>query len=308
VLLLSLVAFVAVHPAWAKVPGPNGRIAFDRFDPAINDTVVFTANPDGTDQVQLLPHAAIPRWAPDGSKISVGVTNPVGLIRTATLNPDGSGFTLLDNPDPTLNLGCAAWSSDGARLACEGWDDVHPNRTPGLFTIRSSDGGDLVRLTANPYGGHDIADDYSPDGTRIVFTRENPPLQGTQALFVVNKDGTGLRQLTPWGLDSSYSAGWSPDGSKIVFAGASNRPKGPLWVINPDGTVLKKIFQDTQGGIADRPTWSPDGTKILFARHPAPRQGGQENLYTINPDGMGLTQVTNDPYEEDFSDWGPYQG
>jgi Tol biopolymer transport system component len=312
VLLLSLVAFafVAVHPAWAKVPGPNGRIAFDRFDPATGDGAVFTANPDGTDEVQLLlpPHAGfLPRWAPDGSKIVVGAANPEGLFRPATINPDGSGFTLLDNPDPSLYLVAGAWSSDGARLACEGWDDVHPDRTPGVFTVRSSDGGDLVRLTANPFGGHDIPGDYSPDGTRIVFSRGNPPLHDTNALFVVNADGTGLRQLTPWGL-ASGSADWSPDGSKIVFAGAENRPKGPLWVINPDGTGLRKIFQDTQGGVAFAPVWSPDGTKILFARNPAPRQGGQNDLYTINPDGTGLTQVTHTPDFEDFPDWGPSQG
>jgi hypothetical protein len=90
----------------------------------------------------------------------------------------------LNNPDPTLNLACWAWSPRGTRLACEGWDDVHPTRPAGVFTVRSSDGGDLVRVTANPYGGHDIPGDYSPDGTRIVFGRENLSAQQF-ALFVV---------------------------------------------------------------------------------------------------------------------------
>ena len=103
---------VAALPAGAKVRGPNGRIVFGRFDPAVGDFHIFTVKPDGTDKVQLLPGIAeCPRWSPDGEKIQVCVTNPKGLGRPATLNPDGSGFRLLDNPDPTLNLPCWAWSS-----------------------------------------------------------------------------------------------------------------------------------------------------------------------------------------------------
>jgi Tol biopolymer transport system component len=108
VLLLSLVAFafVAVHPAWAKVPGPNGRIAFDREDPATGDMAVFTANPDGTDEVQLLlppPAGFLPRWAPDGTKI-LFARNPAprqgGQEDLYTINPDGTGLTQVTNtPD-----------------------------------------------------------------------------------------------------------------------------------------------------------------------------------------------------------------
>jgi Tol biopolymer transport system component len=311
VLLLSLVAFafVAVHPAGAKVSGPNGRIVFSRFDPALGDFVTFTANPDGSHEQQLFAGTSeVPRWSPDGSQVALlACPSPCEVPLAAVIvNPDTGSFRELPMPDPTLFTACPIWSPDAKRLACEGFSETDPSRN-GIYTIRSSDGGGLTRITSNPFGGHDIPGDYSPDGTGIVFSRENPPLHDTFALFVVNTDGTGLRQLTPWGL-ASGSASWSPDGSKIVFGGASNRPKGPLWVINPDGTGLKKIFQDTQGGVAFDPVWSPDGTKILFARNPAPRQGGQNDLYTINPDGTGLTQVTHTPDFEDFPDWGPSQG
>ena len=136
----------------------------------VGDFRIFTVNPDGTDEVQLLPGIAeCPRWDPDGDRVLVCVSNPKGLLRPATVHPDGSDFTLLDNLDPTLNLACWAWSPRGTRLACESWDDVHPNRPPGVFTVRSSDAGSLVRVTANPYGGHDIPGDYSPDGSRVIF-------------------------------------------------------------------------------------------------------------------------------------------
>ena len=99
--------------------------------PLLGDFQIFTANPDGTHQAQVLPGAAeCPRWSPGGARILVCLADPGGLIRPATVRPNGSGFTLLETPDRTLNLGCWAWSPNSARLACEGWDDTNPNR-PG---------------------------------------------------------------------------------------------------------------------------------------------------------------------------------
>src|SRR6266567_9237453 len=92
----------------------KGRILFGRYNRAVDGFQIFTINSDGTHEVQLLPGAAdCPSFAPGGSKILVCVTNPKGLGRPATLNPDGSGFTLLDTSDPSLNLPCGAWSSRG---------------------------------------------------------------------------------------------------------------------------------------------------------------------------------------------------
>ena len=128
--LLGLAA--AAVPAQAKAPGPNGQIVFGRFNAGLGDFQIFTANPDGTSQVQLLPGVAeCPRWSPNGTRILVCTANPGGLLRPATVKPDGSGFRLLDNPDPTLNLACWAWSPDGTRLGCEGWDDADPARPAG---------------------------------------------------------------------------------------------------------------------------------------------------------------------------------
>src|SRR5215472_5550650 len=259
----ALLAFAAVTvPAQAKVPGPNGQIVFGRFDASLGDFQIFTANPSGTSQVQLLPGVAeCPRWSPNGTRILVCVANPGGLLRPATVRPDGSDFTLLDNPDPTLNLACWAWSPHGAQLACESWDDVHPKRTAGIFTVRSSDGGGLVRVTTNPYGGHDIPGDYSPDGTRIVFGRENPSLQQF-ALFVVNLNGSNLHQITEWQPDFDI-ASWSPDGKWIL----TDNGQGRLYVVHPDGTGRHPIQLHTDLGrhLEFQPSWSPNGKRIVFS-------------------------------------------
>ena len=190
------------------------------------------------------------------------------------------------------------------------WSDVDPSFTPGVFTMRSSDGGDITRLTTNPYGGHDIPGDYSPDGSRLLFLRENPVMNhraGSFALFRVNEDGTGVTQLTPWGL-AAGGGRWSPDGSNIVFAGASNRPKGPVWVVQTNGTGLHKLFQDVRGGVAFQPTWSPAGDRIMFALARSPAQGGREDLYRYRGDGTGLSPVTDTPDFEESPDWGSNVG
>ena len=50
-------------------------------------------------------------------------------------DPDGSNATTFAIPDPTLNLPCVTWAPDASRLLCESWDDTHPHRAPGLYTV-----------------------------------------------------------------------------------------------------------------------------------------------------------------------------
>ena len=297
--LLGLAA--AGVPAQAKVPGPNGQIVFGRFNAGLGDFQIFTANPDGTSQVQLLPGVAeCPRWSPNGTRILVCVANPGGLLRPATLSTDGSGFTLLDNPDPTLNIACWAWSPDSTRLGCEGWDDADPARPAGIFTVRSSDGGGLVRVTANPYGANDAMGDYSPDGKRITFMRNNDPNSGAGALFVVNTDGSGLRRITAWNFAQDPGS-WSPDGKWILFSSKD----GQVFVVHPDGSGLRQIRLDAGPGrySAFQPAWSPDGTQIVLRVFLAT---GEQHLYTVRPTGSDLRQVAKTQGSDQFADWGPH--
>src|SRR5438477_8859481 len=57
--VLTAVATVAIAatalPAAAKAPGPNGRVLYGIVDPNLGDTVIYTANPDGSHAQQLLP-------------------------------------------------------------------------------------------------------------------------------------------------------------------------------------------------------------------------------------------------------------
>jgi Tol biopolymer transport system component len=117
----------------------------------------------------------------------------------------------------------------------------------------------------------------------------NPPPPGS--LWVLNFDGTRLRQLTPDAtkVQCCFNYRWSPDGSKILFAD----PDGALWTISPNGSGLMKVFQDADGRYAVTPTWSPDASMILFALDPTPNPFAHppNGLYVIRADGSGLTLV-----------------
>jgi Tol biopolymer transport system component len=312
VVTAAAAAFIAI-PAAANPPAGNGRIAFTRFDPVQGDDFVYTANPDGSQERQLLRTGAEgPRWSPDGSRIVV-FPHDVDGVSARIVNPDDGSYRDLPNPNPDLFfLPCSGpWSSDGQRLTCTAFGNADQG-VNGIYTIRSSDGGGLQRLTANP-GGEDCAGDYAPNGKRLVFLRSNDT---TFALFTTKLDGSGLRQITPDGSDQfsiNFDCGnWSPQGNDILFsAHAPSDQRSTVWSVHSDGTGLRQIPIPGCGGLISDPTtigcfgpsWSPDGGKIVFVR----RSAGQNDVYTANADGTDPSVVSDTPLDEGGPpDWGTH--
>jgi Tol biopolymer transport system component len=277
-----------------------GRIIFGRFAPTTDEWLVFMIKPDGSDERQIvLPGSnGVTGFSPDGSRLMAYADNDQGLLFVGIANADGSGWRILRSPDPTLNLGCTGWSPDGSRLACEGWDDSDPSRN-GIYTVRASDGADLVRLTTTPAGLHDIPGAYAPDGSRLVVARD--PIDGsTGKTLTVNVDGTDLKEL-PVHYGGGYE--WSPDGTAILAGKA-----GTLFVLDASGENPIPIeIEDASGyenDYASGATWSPDARQIVFSW--ATGEMDAPDLFVMNRDGSGLTRLTYtaDDYEEG-ADWSP---
>lgn len=272
---------------------PGGRIAYGRFGPG--GVSLFTVNPDGSNETVLLPPGDEgPRWSPVGHRLSATVESPQGSIFVGVVNPDGSGLVRFNSPDPTLQLGCGAWSPDGSRLACEGWDDSHPARN-GIYTVRASDGGDLMRVTTSPGGGHDGPGGYSPDGLQIVFVRINLGDEEHSTLWTVNTDGGPTHQTIERTI--GLGARWSPDGKTIL-----TEADGSLLLVPLDGGPVTPIKVKAGTAVtAMRGAWSPDGNWIVFSRVGS----AGEDIYIMRADGTGLQQVTDTPGQnEEFGDWG----
>ncbi len=210
-LAIAAIAAASATSAAAKPPGTNGKILINRADnSATGEEQTFTVDPDGTDFTLLANNSEAGQWSWDGTRIAMfeGVLDFDSGVLTS-LN--------LDTQYPDMFLGCALWSPDDARLACEGFGLTDPSLN-GIYTVRSSDGGDLQRVTSNP-GGDDCPSDYSPYGNRIVFTRVNDT---TYELDTVRPDGSGLRRISPAGLNFNFCNGsWSPQGNEILLSAAA---------------------------------------------------------------------------------------
>jgi hypothetical protein len=146
---------------------------FSRFDENTHTFLsTHISQADGLGEIEV----AMPgpegggRWSWSGRDIAVMTVLADHRIGTAIIKPDGTVERVLKIPDASLNLVCTVWSPDDKRLACEGFDETHPLRN-GIYTVNSSDGGALVRLTKTPAKMVDLPGDYSPDGTQFLFKR-----------------------------------------------------------------------------------------------------------------------------------------
>jgi Tol biopolymer transport system component len=313
VLLTTILAVAG--PAAAKTPGSNGRIAFDT-----GDGVTWIVNADGSGATELQDGVPsfVPRWSPNGTRLLLGTFTDVGL-RPATVNPDGTHLSVLPVPDlpAFMDIGPCVWVPPGTQILCKAQNFATADHSlDGIYRM-DVDGTHLVRLTVNPFppadpfGGGDAVGDVSPDGHRFIFMRARPDpghppgREQSGALFVENLDGTGLHQITQYGVPNSHDDGfesWSPDGSKILF-GSEN---GNLYTIRPDGNGRSSVPIRAAAGatFAAAPAWSPDGSRIVTRLFLG--STGRTDIYTLRSDGSDLTRVSPDGIGSgDHPDWGP---
>lgn len=97
----------------------------------------------------------------------------------------------------------------------------------------------------------------SPDQQWILF---NSLGDRQEDLFLVRRDGSGLRNLTNDRF-KDRAPHWSPDGQHIIYF-TDRTGRYELWQIKPDGSAAKQLTYTT-GPQIQMPHWSPDGQWIL---------------------------------------------
>jgi Tol biopolymer transport system component len=135
---------------------------------------------------------------------------------------------------------------------------------------------------------------WSPDG-RLIFGVSG------KTLFVMNADGTDVRDLTPGG-QTVGAFDLSPDGTRIVLHGAlfsSRTFDREIFVMNADGTDVRRLTNAPRQD--DFPKWSPDGSKIVFRS----QRDGNSEIYVMNADGSEQRRLTVDPTEDTSPSWVP---
>jgi len=138
-----------------------------------------------------------------------------------------------------------------------------------------------------------LALSMSANGDKIAFSARTD--NGAE-IFVVNANGTGLKQLTDNSRMDAYPS-ISADGSKIAFTSytlfdfGSGEPlavDNQLFVVKSDGTGLKKLSLVVEPSLYPF-SISGDGGKIAFSA----RQDSEYHVFVINSDGTELTKLTN---------------
>lgn len=143
---------------------------------------------------------------------------------------------------------------------------------------------------------------WSPDGQQIAFTSGNNS-EGYN-IFVINADGTNMRQLTQHGGVWDHPV-WSPDGTRVAFHAQSydlgTIPSHRIGIVGVDGsdlTLVKPYWGEGKCYPLDTPAWSPDGKQIAFGGYCRDRDAhggefGEEHMgiFTMSPDGSSVTQL-----------------
>jgi TolB protein len=204
-------------------------------------------------------------------------TSPASEVHV--MNADGTGRTAVTQRAPSGFS--AVWSPDGSRFAFNGSSGT----SFGLW-VMDRDGGNVRFLGfGRPHseGGPMPDPDWAPGGRRLVVSY-------ARDLYIVNRDGTGRRRLTP-SAEHDWSPAWSPNGAWIAFT-----REGRLYRIRTDGTGLRFL------GMGDDADWSPNGKRIVFTVQPL---FGGRDIYSMRADGTDRRRLTRSKKDEYAPAWSP---
>jgi Tol biopolymer transport system component len=238
-------------------------------------------------------------WSPDGRWYLLGQDNalflvPADLLGTTDLDDVSNlpGVRRLPVQPEVNSFGervtpRVTWMPDSSAVA-------HSRYDGSIDVVRIADG---QRRTLIEDGGRSIPSmfvpgtpSWSPDGSHMAISLPDGSID-----VVTIADGQ-RRTLT----DDGIAPSWSPDGSHIAYqrcleqpddlpadtvpadlAGVDPRRSGGarVWVAAADGTSARPVATSLAA-----PIWSPDGSMLIAV--------GDDGLFTVRPDGTGMTRLT----------------
>jgi Tol biopolymer transport system component len=211
-------AVSATRADWGK----NGKVAFTG---TVSDdsSSVWIADGDGKNAHSLTITGTsnilyYPSWYPDGK--SLAVTDASAWIMMRIDAAGGAAAKLTDRAQ--VMTGMSSVSPDGSTVVFAGQKNGGQpyNRGKNVLWLRTESG--VTPLENPPVQGRTPV--WSPDGKRIAFESDRGSPDGNYAIFIVNRDGTGLVQVTDYNYNANHPV-WSRNGKQMVFSAVDPRKK-----------------------------------------------------------------------------------
>ena len=340
---LSLATILAVSKTAYAVE--NGKIVYMKQSDGTSD--IYSINSDGTDETQLTNdgESAYPMVSPDGTKVAYINFEDEESFDLYTMNIDGSNKVDTDT-DIIMSYTSFMWNDSSTKIF--GFDgqteigfimdpDGNNKISNGIelgsgpyssidYSLDSSkmiygDGSTFSIYIADPDGGNPVKINsvaaalnpvYSYDDSKVFFIGAEDPGGDSFYLYSVNPDGTGETLISEVSLP--YPPQPSPVNNQLVSVGGAD---GVISIVDTieestDTIDLNSLLEDDISEYPFFPAWSPDGNKLTFALELSDGENTQADLFTINADGSGLTNMTNstESYEYTmlFQAWAPVPG
>lgn len=169
-------------PSWSKAD----KLAFASDQEVDSEIYVMPAG--GGAPIKLTDNEANefePAWSPDGQWIAFA-SDIDGDFEIYVMPASGGGW--LKRTDNSVDDRGPTWSPDGQMIA------FYANREGEVNTdiyVMTADGGSRTPLLVHP--ADDLEPTWSPDGRRLAFSSDR---DGDYEIYVMNFDGTGLRNVT----------------------------------------------------------------------------------------------------------------
>jgi Tol biopolymer transport system component len=191
------------------------------------------------------------------------------------MNMDGTNQRLLS--DRIVQCAPVTASNDGQKITF----NTYENNRQQLYVLDKATGTRKLLATNDEYISNAV---WSPDNSKLLFTKAINVNTGAFGIFTVDSDGSNEKEIKA-GI-SAGQAQWFPDGQSIGFIGVENGVAG-VYAMRLDGSEKKRLTPAGQRFGSFR--ISPTGEQIVLIGND---QGGSQQLFLMNAKGGATRQVT----------------